>query len=455
MENDLVLFSPVGTTDPITNCRDGALLHICRAYRPREVWLYLSDEMLRYHQSDDRYLTCLNRLGEETGWSFRTRIIQRPGLIEVQRFDTFYQDFGELLRELRGEHPTGEILLNVSSGTPAMKSALNFLAGLSEGRMTPIQVSSPLRRSNPKREALRDFVAEDYWLCNEDNRPDFENRCEISETARLMEQVRIRAVCSHVRSMDYHAAQRLAEGCPSVPETVRQMLQAACARVQLDLDTVTRLEAAGGFSFLRVRQRDLRELVEYLLWLEMKEQRAEYADFIRGITPVIVDLLELHLKRVEKIDILRYCDLRRRKGAAGHTLTRKGLSQTPEGERLLEILDRNWVNSGGFKDTIYTSVQLAVILEELAGPEDAALIHTLREVESKVRNFAAHEIISVTGETLMRRCGHSAEEIMEMLWQLCRAAGCRLPKETRESYRQMNQEICRRLIPGEDPTPRP
>ena len=113
------------------------------------------------------------------------------------------------------------------------------------------------------------------------------------------------------------------------------------------------------------------------------------------------------------------------------------------------------MNSGGFKDTIYTSVQLAVILEELAGPEDAALIHTLREVESKVRNFAAHEIISVTGETLMRRCGHSAEEIMEMLWQLCRAAGCRLPKETRESYRQMNQEICRRLIPGEDPTPRP
>ena len=215
------------------------------------------------------------------------------------------------------------------------------------------------------------------------------------------------------------------------------------------------VEVAGGFSFLRVRQRDLRELVEYLLWLEMKEQRAEYADFIRGITPVIVDLLELHLKRVEKIDILRYCDLRRRKGAAGHTLTRKGLSQTPEGERLLEILDRNWVNSGGFKDTIYTSVQLAVILEELAGPEDAALIHTLREVESKVRNFAAHEIISVTGETLMRRCGHSAEEIMEMLWQLCRAAGCRLPKETRESYRQMNQEICRRLIPGEDPTPRP
>ena len=79
MENDLVLFSPVGTTDPITNCRDGALLHICRAYRPREVWLYLSDEMLRYHQSDDRYLACLNRLGEETGWSFRARIIPRPG----------------------------------------------------------------------------------------------------------------------------------------------------------------------------------------------------------------------------------------------------------------------------------------------------------------------------------------------------------------------------------------
>lgn len=29
-----VLFSPIGGTDPISNCRDGAMLHICRVYKP-------------------------------------------------------------------------------------------------------------------------------------------------------------------------------------------------------------------------------------------------------------------------------------------------------------------------------------------------------------------------------------------------------------------------------------
>ena len=29
-----ILFSPIGTTDPVRNCRDGACLHILRHYHP-------------------------------------------------------------------------------------------------------------------------------------------------------------------------------------------------------------------------------------------------------------------------------------------------------------------------------------------------------------------------------------------------------------------------------------
>ena len=41
-----ILFSAVGGHDPIANFRDGAILHICRIYRPDKVYLYLSSEML-------------------------------------------------------------------------------------------------------------------------------------------------------------------------------------------------------------------------------------------------------------------------------------------------------------------------------------------------------------------------------------------------------------------------
>ena len=35
-----ILFSPVGGTDPIRNCHDGSMLHICRHYKPDIVYLY-------------------------------------------------------------------------------------------------------------------------------------------------------------------------------------------------------------------------------------------------------------------------------------------------------------------------------------------------------------------------------------------------------------------------------
>ncbi len=61
-----ILFSPVGGTDPISenNLHDGSLLHICRCYKPDKVYLYMSKEILKHHEEDDRYLYCLRKLDE-------------------------------------------------------------------------------------------------------------------------------------------------------------------------------------------------------------------------------------------------------------------------------------------------------------------------------------------------------------------------------------------------------
>ena len=64
-----ILFSPVGGTDPIsqTNCRDGSMLHICRWYKPDTVYLYMSHEMLKFQEQDDRYRYCINELAKLQG----------------------------------------------------------------------------------------------------------------------------------------------------------------------------------------------------------------------------------------------------------------------------------------------------------------------------------------------------------------------------------------------------
>lgn len=73
-----VLFSPVGTTDPISYQREGALLHICRHYHPECVVLYLSQEMLAQQQKDDRYRRSLRLLAEEEGFETEILCEERP-----------------------------------------------------------------------------------------------------------------------------------------------------------------------------------------------------------------------------------------------------------------------------------------------------------------------------------------------------------------------------------------
>ena len=60
-----ILFSPIGGTDPISNFRDGAMLHICRIYKPDIVYLYLSKEMCEFQEKDDRYRYCLEQLARK------------------------------------------------------------------------------------------------------------------------------------------------------------------------------------------------------------------------------------------------------------------------------------------------------------------------------------------------------------------------------------------------------
>lgn len=51
-----------------------------------------------------------------------------------------------------------------------------------------------------------------------------------------------------------------------------------------------------------VRQENKKKILfEYLLALDLKVKRGEYADFIRGITPLIIDLLEMVLEQFAKL----------------------------------------------------------------------------------------------------------------------------------------------------------
>ena len=106
--NDTILFSPIGGTDPISmnNCHDGAMLHICRVYKPTKIFLYMSQEMLKNQEADDRYRYALGKLFELQG---RTDVkiipIERPELQKDSRLQISAVNLQKLFVKLteRGE----------------------------------------------------------------------------------------------------------------------------------------------------------------------------------------------------------------------------------------------------------------------------------------------------------------------------------------------------------------
>lgn len=162
--NKIFLFSPVGGTDPIssTNCKDGSLLHICRVYKPDKVYLYMSYEMLEFQKEDNRYLYCLEQLSALQNRKMEYEIIERGRLKDVQKFDYFYEDFSTIIKGIIEEmDETDILLLNVSSGTPAMKSGLLVLTTLGEFPCKSIQVSTPEKGINEH--THRDYDVMTLW----------------------------------------------------------------------------------------------------------------------------------------------------------------------------------------------------------------------------------------------------------------------------------------------------
>lgn len=73
----------------------------------------------------------------------------REDFVDVHLFDPILLDFKEILEDLCNNiDEDDELLLNISSDSPAMKSALQTLTAFTERHMIPIQVSSPNKEVN-------------------------------------------------------------------------------------------------------------------------------------------------------------------------------------------------------------------------------------------------------------------------------------------------------------------
>ena len=65
----------------------------------------------------------------------------------------------------------------------------------------------------------------------------------------------------------------------------------------------------------------------------------------------------------------------------------------------------------------------------------------LRNVETSIRNIAAHEIVSITEDTIQKRTGFTGKQIMKKIRAIFVYAGFHITEDSWNSYDRMNQMI--------------
>lgn len=444
-----ILFSPIGMTDPISDhtLQDGSLLNICRFYKPDKIYLYMSKEVMEYHEKDDRYVKCLEKVYEYLGKDFEYEIIDRRDLEEVQVFDFFYKEYRDILYKIHLNHPDAEIILNVSSGTPAMKSALFVLCALFSFPMTPIQVSTPLKTANTKSNQVKltdpvnDFLEIIDMIMTE---PEiYGDRTEIAFKENLNFELSKDIIKNHLKKYNYSAAFEVAQVTRQfLSEKSYHLIAAAFYRNNLDREGVlNNLKLANDkFDFYETAQ--LR-LIEYVLYLSVNVKRNMLLEFIRGISPVLDSLFKKAFELETNINLDNY--LTNKKGKV--TWNRKNLMSDDNGKKILGVLNKSY-NVFNFTNTASSDNFLKLMESKEFGISKRNITkkaEELRDIEREGRNKAAHQIVSIDDKFLKTETGFTSEEILNKITDFVEDIKLGVKKENWNSYEIMNEKIINSL----------
>ncbi|WP_461880644.1 type III-A CRISPR-associated CARF protein Csm6, partial [Fusicatenibacter sp.] len=234
----------------------------------------------------------------------------------------------------------------------------------------------------------------------------------------------------------------IAETLPDeLTKRYKDLLTMAYGRTQLDFKKVDQMIQKTGVQCLPVRSSSERKYFEYALNIELRLKKEEYVDFVRSITPLIVDLFEIILKKECKIDINKYCTVKKKNGK------RTWSEEKLEGTKIGKTMESYFMGQNQrFKGGDISSIHLKVLIETFSADEHLKrLVNDVRSVETNIRNLAAHEIVSVTEETILALTGFGSEKIMAMIKELFHYTGISVRKEYWNSYDEMNAEILKRM----------
>ena len=275
-----ILISAVGNTDPIRNFHDGALVHIARKYRPDKIIIVFSEELISKKDDIEKVIRSIDN-------EYVPEIVYHEPIIlnnDVYVFDTMYDQFDAIIQQYYTKDD--KFILNLSSATPQIKSALFVINRLSEINVKAVQVSTPAQKSNA---GVGHDDSEDIDALidtNEDNIPEFIDRTLEDEAEKFSYALIKKTIRDFIQRYDYKAALELANQLPDfsgVKESRKKLQDIVDA---LDRQDIPRTLKNRKWSDER------KKALNAYLTIELQKERGNFSDGLIRIKTLTEFILE-------------------------------------------------------------------------------------------------------------------------------------------------------------------
>lgn len=291
-----VLISAVGDTDPFRNFHDGALIHIARKYRPEKVILIFSEHTAKKQGNIEKALFSIAP-------NYEPELIIHDSIIsdnEVHIFDVMFQRFSDILQEYYTKED--EFILNLSSATPQIKSALFVINRLSGINVKAVQVSSPEHASNENIGHDNDENIDELIEVNEDNKVNFIDRT-IEDNAEKFNQALLKKTArDFIEKFDYKAALDILDQLSDFPN-----LKSIRKEIRDIVECLSKQDVPQGLRHKKLKEEEQKILSAYLT-IELQRERGNVSESFIRIKNLTEFILEDYIEKRNPGLIDDYCE---------------------------------------------------------------------------------------------------------------------------------------------------
>ncbi len=431
-----ILFTPAGDTDPVRGFRDGAMLHILRHYPADKVIVFLTKDMEEKEEAMQCYSKGIKLLAPGCTVSFIKSGITEPQ--DFEKLTVIQSEFDKAFNDT--EHEGAEWLLNISSGTPQIKTVMSLLA-LDYPQAKAIQVASPEGKSNrgnnpcSTTEELMEMLE-----CNEDNEPDAPDRTSEPPLLLLKKHGLVLQVESLVKNYEYAGALQLIKFNPTLfSETTKKLLEHAALRKDLMWRDANKVISCYK-DIILIENAD--DFSEYFQILEMCQRKKQLPEFVLKLPPVLTELGYYYLKKLKGfcLDDCGYYKKNKAGSANYFEVTRGNLAYNyPAMLNYIETELNSVFRNGPFNFKFILLCCKYFESHELSGDERhkeiSSLFQQLRVVEKEIRHPVAHTITNKTDMDIKNASGVDSRDVLRSLHKVVKLIRGR---DIQWSYNRLN-----------------